>query len=209
MKKDRVLVPKDSLTRCGWCGSYYSPDWIQIIPSGPKYCSHECLAASRIRVLENDLIQSKASLWFFASLFVIFTLLLVSFPQALEVWLTGILASLLCFCMGFGLAKSNREARKYLYRKDMYCESYPILIECGFCSHLNPPDALDCQHCDASLRDSQSVEGQIPDWFGSEELKTQKKCPHCDAVYVYDFTEDKKTLLCQNCGKQFPISDET
>jgi hypothetical protein len=130
-------------------------------------------------------------------------------PQAALVWISCILLSLACSCISYGYSKRNQEARKYLYRKDMYRESYPFLIECGFCSHLNPPDALDCQHCDASLRDSQSVEGQIPEWFGLSIPKSQRECPHCGAVYVYELTAEKEMFLCQNCGKQFPHSTKS
>jgi hypothetical protein len=156
------------------------------------------------------MLESKESLCFIVSLCFVFFLLLVYFPEASRVWVLGIGSTLLCICMRYSLVQNKAYARKYLYRKDMYRESYPFLEECGFCSHLNPPDALDCQHCDASLRDSRSVEGQIPEWFSfvSKETKTHRKCPHCDAVYAYDLTEQKETLLCQNCSKQFPVSEE-
>jgi hypothetical protein len=109
------------------------------------------------------MLESKESLFLIVSLFIVFFLLLFRIPEAIQVWLTGILCTLLCFFMRFSLVQNKAYAREYLYRKDMYRESYPFLEECGFCSHLNPPDALDCQYCDASLADSRTVEGQIPE----------------------------------------------
>jgi len=208
MKEDRVQFRRGSFTRCGWCGSYYSPEWVRILPGKP-YCSYECFAASQIGDSKGEITQTNAGICCSASFIVIFSIFLIFMTQTALVWISCILLSLACSCISYGYSKRNQEARKYLYRKDMYRESYPFLIECGFCSHLNPPDALDCQHCDASLRDSQSVEGQIPEWFGLSIPKSQRECPHCGAVYVYELTAEKEMFLCQNCGKQFPHSTKS
>lgn len=206
MKKDRVQFPIGTFTRCGWCGSYYSPAWIRIAPGSPAYCSLECSDASKIGDHEGEITTTKAGICCSASFIVIFSLLLIFAPQADLLWICGMFTALGWTGLRYAVLRRNQEARKYLYRKDMYRESYPFLIECGFCSHMNPPDALDCQHCDASLRDSQPGEGQIPEWFGPRIPKGRRKCPHCGAVYVYELTAEKKMLLCHNCGKQFPSS---
>ncbi len=49
----------------------------------------------------------------------------------------------------------------------------------------------------------------IPEWFGPSIPKSQRECPHCGAVYVYELTAEKEMFLCQNCGKQFPHSTES
>jgi DNA-directed RNA polymerase subunit RPC12/RpoP len=142
---------------------------------------------------------------------VFFGALLFSYPTAAPIWIAGVIFSVFCFCLGMGSSRMNKEALKYQYRKDMYRDSYQVLIECEFCSHLNPPDTLDCQHCDGPLSNSQTVQGEIPDWLKPETVRIQNryKCTHCDAVYGYDSIKEDGSVICQNCRRSFlPESDE-
>lgn len=211
MEKDKVIVEKDSIPHCGWCGTWYSPDWIQLVPDGPRFCTNECMAASRVGMFQNDLIQSRGFLYCTFILAIICGTLLVAYPAAAPIWFGMLFVSICCFCTGAGISKTNKAAREYLYRKDMYRESHQVLLECVFCSHLNPPNILDCQHCDGSLRDSRTTQGEIPEWLMTEAILSQnrEKCPHCDAVYGYDNTLEDGTVICQNCRQPFSVSTKS
>ncbi|MFW9817232.1 MAG: hypothetical protein ACFFEW_14985, partial [Candidatus Thorarchaeota archaeon] len=213
MEKDKVVVEKDSITRCGWCGTFYSPQWLQ--PGfGPKYCSIECMNAARSSKSETEIFLAKGFIILsFASMLFCATLLLIApahfSPLYFEILAYGLISSVCCLCGGVGTRISNKMSQQYLYRKDMYRDSHHVLIECEFCSHLNPPDVLDCQHCDASLRDATLVQGEIPEWFRQDETlsRNRKKCTHCGAIYRYDRPREDGTVVCQNCGKPFRISN--
>ena len=201
------------MPRCAWCGTFYSPEWFSAY--GKLYCTSECWSAAYVNSRQT-LDPEKV---------VFFTLVIsVSFIVVNPLFcLLGLF--FLSLLLG-ALWIDNRRFesyRRYLYRKDLYRDTYPELAVCEYCSHLNPPDVLSCQFCDASLKDSEMVEGEIPEWFKStsstESASTApewvnpkpntgpksilRKCEHCGAVYSYAQKADDGLYICQNCGRPF------
>jgi hypothetical protein len=197
VEKDKVILEKGSMPRCAWCGTFYSPAWVSAY--GELYCTTDCWSAAYV----NSRKPLNAKTVVFITL-VISLCLIVANPLY---WWFGVFF----LVMSIGWTRSdNRKLkgyREYLYRKDLYSDTYPKLLVCDYCSHLNLPDVLNCQFCDASLRDSQMVEGEIPEWFISkpktETASIPRRCEHCGAVYVYEQSTDDGYYICQNCARRF------
>jgi hypothetical protein len=207
LEDDKVITKKDSIVRCGWCGTYYLPEEMQPMPDGSRFCSIECMRASMSVRFKSDLIQSNVTIFCSGSIMILSILLIAAIPSAIPIWFAGLYFSFCCLFIATGMRRLNKEAREYYYRKDMHRDSFEVLLECDFCSHLNPPNALDCQHCDGSLKGSLKVEGEVPAWLKTEVLQSQnqKKCTHCGAIYGYVAPAEDGTLTCHNCGKKFPF----
>ena len=215
LENDKVITKKESIIRCDWCGTYYSPSWVQPHPpDGRKFCSDECMSGSIAGTLDSEVIHSDAALIFCGILLTLICIAIIiiagnaGIAIDIEPLFYLLILSLSCIFSGIGKRRSIKEGQKYLYRKDMYRDSYEILLECEFCSHLNPPDVLDCQHCNGSLRDARKKEGEIPEWLKEDITvrQSRRKCIHCEAVYTYRKFNEDGTVTCQNCGKQFPFS---
>ncbi len=204
MGKDKILVSKDSLPRCGWCGTYYSPEWKQML--GEKYCSNECFAASTVETTDEIclILARSRVVRYLTGGFSILSLILL-FISRHPFWAFALFFGSMFFCCGVCSSTEEEAARKNVDRKDMYRDSQPMELECSFCSHINPPEVLDCGHCGASLKDSRSVSVTIPEWFqsGSDTPRGVCKCPHCSASYLYKLPEGEGVVNCHNCGKSF------
>ncbi len=208
-ESDRIIVRKDKLARCGWCGSPESNKWI---PSedGRLFCTEECMTAATMgRKKQSSVFYiCCGSCLLFGPLF----FLLASGgafigPGIMEFLFYGI--SLLA--IGIGIYFSANEGKKYQDRKDKY-RGIPPLV-CDYCMHPNTPSATRCMNCDAPLSRAPFADDAFPPWIHKHAKISGVKCPNCGAIYSYlpSMISDDNDVNCQNCNRQFhlPVKNQS
>jgi DNA-directed RNA polymerase subunit RPC12/RpoP len=202
-ESDRVVVRKDKLARCKWCGSPESNNWVTS-QQGDIYCTAECMEAATM-----ERKKAIATAYIICSLAVI--VLPFLFVGSIGLPVLGPFVELMfyAFCMvicGIALYFTANEGKKYQDRKGKYSGTPPI--ECEYCKHPNPPSATRCLNCDASLAEAPFVSEAIPPWISKQKKVKGVKCPMCGAIYSYspEQISDDGIVLCQNCNRQFTIT---
>ncbi len=199
---DRVVVRKDKLARCMWCGSLESNNWITS-EQGDIYCSPECMAAASVG-------RKKAG----ALLYIVCALAMMLFPLLLIISNGGfgigpllqlaIIGFFMVICGLIGYLEAI-QGKKYQDRKGKYSGIPPL--ECEYCRYQNPPSATRCLNCDAPLSDAGFAEDALPPWISKQRAVKGVKCPVCGAIYSYspEQISDDGTVHCQNCNRQFSV----
>jgi hypothetical protein len=199
---DRIIVAKDNLARCQWCGTPESPHWINS-EKGNIYCTHECLLAA-----ESSSNRGRGFVIFSCGLilclpFILFLLLPPYFPgSSPELLIYG----LIFVIGGAATLVQGREGSKYKDRKDKYRGVSPVI--CQYCSHQNSPNLVRCQNCSAPLTGAPFSRETIPPWIKKRGPSGVFKCPHCSAIYSYRLApiSQEGLVSCQNCTKPFRSS---
>jgi len=204
MEKDKVIVDRTTIPRCKWCGTFYSPHWLHERIGNTVYCSKECYLAATWNPQFEGLLTREIFILQWITL-IVWIAIMALLPFDLRIWFLGLLVILLILISSYDRKNRDKLGLKYQSRKDMYRHTNVTQLECPFCSHMNLPDILDCQHCGASLKDAKFIEGDVPTWFQEDARHHLSMCPHCGASYVYRDTEGRGTVNCQNCLKPFSI----
>lgn len=204
---DRIVVSKDKLARCQWCGSPQSNEWVYS-EKGGIFCSFECETAAGAK-----------NAWL-SSIAMLLCSLLIIIPYTV-IWALGYFRlgwggfelffwAIALFIVSLGGFAYSFEGKKYQDRKGKYGGTAPI--ECEYCRHSNPPSATRCLNCDATLTRAPFTSDTIPPWISKQKKITGVKCPICNAVYSYlpAMISDEGEVNCQNCNRQFtaPIPSE-
>ncbi|MFW9767712.1 MAG: hypothetical protein ACFFF9_04110 [Candidatus Thorarchaeota archaeon] len=197
---DRIIVAKDNLARCQWCGTPESPYWT-ISRDEQLFCSRECeLAASATTKRIGGCVST-----FCGSLFLIPLLyFMFVFPSNfLGATMVFLLLGVPFLAIGIYEYTEGTEGLKYKDREDRYRGVSPIV--CTYCSHQNPPNVMACQNCGSTLAEAPFVKDSTPPWFIQGKSRGVYRCPHCKAVYSYRQAPISKDgeVTCQNCLKPF------
>jgi len=203
-ESERIIVRKDKLARCNWCGSPESNKWI---PSeeGRLFCTEECMTAATM-----DRKKQSAAFNLFCGVILIFgpIIFLMGFGFSLaaisgmfELFFYGICL----ICVGVGIYLSANEGEKYIDRKDRYTGVPPLV--CEYCNHPNPPRVTRCLNCDATLSQAPFADDALPPWIHKHAKISGVKCPYCSAIYSYlpAMISDDYDVHCQNCTRQFHL----
>ncbi|MGY5858625.1 MAG: hypothetical protein RTU63_04595 [Candidatus Thorarchaeota archaeon] len=202
--RDRIIVSKDKLAHCMWCGSPQSNEWV-LTATGEIFCTNECaLAANAGKLWDQSIAVVKCSM-----------VLLITCAVAVVfgfVWI-GLLIPLLILllCSSFIGFTQSYAGKEYQDRKGKYAGFPPL--ECEYCSHPNPPSVPRCLNCDATLANASFRPTSVPPWIIEERKRNLGViCPLCNAVYSYlpAMISDEGQVNCQNCNRQFsvPIASE-
>ncbi|TET11147.1 MAG: hypothetical protein E3J86_03670 [Candidatus Thorarchaeota archaeon] len=199
---DRIVVAKDNLARCQWCGTPESPHWINS-EKGKIYCTHECKLAA-----ESSSNRGKGFVSICCGLILCFPFLLFLLypPYFIGAGLELVIYGPILVMIGAFAIAQGREGSKYKDRKDKYRGVSPVI--CQYCSHQNSPNFVRCQNCSAPLTGASFSRETIPPWLKKRSPRGVSKCPHCSALYSYRqslVTEDGM-VTCQNCMKPFRTS---
>ncbi|TFG32934.1 hypothetical protein EU528_01900 [Candidatus Thorarchaeota archaeon] len=202
-EQDRIVVRKDTIARCAWCGSPESNKWIST-PDDDIYCTIECMEAATMG-------KRKLAAGAYICCAVAMMLLPVIGLATSNYFLVAagmqfLMAAFAMFICGFVMYFSANEGKKYQERKGKYRGISPI--ECEYCMHSNPPSATRCLNCDATLTRAPFVSEAIPPWFHKYKKIKGIRCPHCNAVYSYIGSQisDEGYAACQNCNKQIFVA---
>jgi hypothetical protein len=196
-KSDKLFVRADYITRCRWCGTPYSPDWVAT-QSGRIYCSIECQSA------ETSGCGKVGGLCFIVLglimiMISIFTgLLNPGVPNAavFEIVTYGVLLIVSGFCF-FALAF---EGATHKDRKDKYKDTQ--LLVCAYCNHIITPGIMVCDNCGASLADADFTSDPWPEWFVPPMPKVKfGPCRNCGKSFVYPVLSADGKDRCPRCGK--------
>jgi predicted Zn finger-like uncharacterized protein len=205
---DRLLVKKDNLARCAWCGTPESPKWVTT-QKGEMFCSSECqLAKHSSRAIDGGFITACCG----GIIMLIPIIAILRFPVpygqpissnqfgTAAIW---IVSGLLFFITGVGGMIAGAEGKKYRNRKDKYRDV--TLLQCEYCTQTNPPNVVRCQYCGASLTKAPFRYETTPPWIRNEMHLGRFRCPHCSSTYSYNVSkiENDGSIKCQNCGKPF------
>lgn len=204
---DRLLLKKDNLARCAWCGTPESPQWVNS-PKGEMFCSSECESAKySSRSFDGGFLT--AILGCIIILIPIISILRFPVPPgpnsssafgSVVVW---IISGFLFLMTGIGGIIRGYEGQKYRDRKDKYRDV--TLLQCEYCTQTNPPNVLRCQYCGASLTKAPFRYETTPPWVRKQTPLGRFRCPYCKATYSYDASKLVKddTVKCQNCNRPF------
>ncbi|MFW9961153.1 MAG: MJ0042-type zinc finger domain-containing protein [Candidatus Thorarchaeota archaeon] len=205
---DRLLVNKQNLARCAWCGTPESPKWMTS-EKGEIFCSSECeLAKHSSRSFNGGFLLAVSS----CIIILIPIIAMLRFPvpsgQIIPSSQFGsvagwILSGFLLLITGIGAMIRGYEGQKYRDRKDKYRNV--TLLECEYCAQTNPPNVVRCQYCGASLTKAPFKYETTPPWIRQEMYLGRFRCPHCSSTYSYNVSKIEKdgSIKCQNCGKPF------
>ena len=197
---DRIVVRKDTIARCTWCGSPESNKWIST-PDEGIYCTTECLEAA---TMGKRKIAAEVSICCGVAPILIFAIAIVTSNYTLAAGASALFtvgfATLIC---GLVLYFGANEGKKYQNRKGKYSGISPI--ECEYCMHSNPPSATRCLNCDATLSRAPFLSDAVPPWIHKYKKTKGMRCPHCNAIYSYTGSQisDDGYAACQNCNQQF------
>ncbi len=201
-ESDRLLVKKENLARCAWCGTPESPKWVTT-EKGEMFCSSECMAARySLRSIDVGFLSACCG-----GLLMLGTIIsLILFPQASGQFVGALewnIMSFLLFISGIGMMIAGAEGKKYHNRKDKYRDV--TLLQCEYCTQVNPPNIVRCQYCGASLTKAPFRYETTPPWIRKEMYLGRFKCPRCSSTYSYNVSkiENNGSIKCQNCGKPF------
>ncbi|MHA1634821.1 MAG: hypothetical protein ACTSW8_05785 [Candidatus Thorarchaeota archaeon] len=200
---DRIVVRKEKLVRCLWCGSPQSNDWV-VSEKGEIFCTRECKLAANVRkTWQTSIAMLSCSVMIIIP--ITFILVFINIRIAPMAFPILLYAFLMLFASIAGFVYSY-EGRKYQDRKGKYPGTPPI--ECEYCRHSNPPSVTRCLNCDATLTRAPFVSEEIPPWIHKQKRVSGVKCPHCNAVYAYlpSMISDEGNVACQNCNQQFSVS---
>ena len=142
---EKIIVRKDTIVRCGWCGTPESTEWLAA-ESGEKYCSPGCLAAAtESRTYKSGIVSISCSL------IIIIPLIVLSFvyPNGTfsSVSMSVVIYAFILLLMGLGALMVSRDSRKYCFRKGMYGNISTSAFECQYCDYLNPPNVSQSAKC--------------------------------------------------------------
>ncbi|RDE14582.1 MAG: hypothetical protein C4K48_05920 [Candidatus Thorarchaeota archaeon] len=201
---DRILVKKDNLARCAWCGTPESDEWITT-ERNEIFCSSECQAA----MYSVGAVGSTGAGFACSCLGGIMLLALVFSASlnpgmssmrnvAADLLVIGILFLLTGGLIMFG----GNEGKNYQDRKDKY-RNVSLLV-CEYCTQTNPPSVTRCTYCGASLTRAMFSYETTPPWIQKRRVN-RFRCPRCKAVYSYDPSSLQRdgTVKCQNCDMPF------
>jgi hypothetical protein len=205
---DRLLVKKDNLARCAWCGTPESPKWVTN-EKGEMFCSSECQSAKHsTRAMDVGILV--ACCGGIIVLIPIITFLVFPDPfgrpissgefSSIGGW---IITGIFLFISGVGGMVAGYEGKKYRDRKDKYRDV--TLLQCEYCAQTNPPNVVRCKYCGASLTKAPFKFETTPPWIRQQMHLGRFKCPFCGSIYSYNFSSlvNNSTVKCQNCGKPF------
>lgn len=183
-KSDRLLVRSDYLTRCGWCGTPYSPDWVGT-QTGRLFCSSECQSAA----------NAGKQQWAGGFAIGIGAVMLIIPEPAV------ILGGLWFLLMGFCVLAQGIEGRSYRDRKDKYRNTQ--LLVCEYCNHINTPDVVVCDNCGASLIGSDFALDPWPEWFvpPPKLRRVRGPCRNCGEPFEYPILSADGKHRCPRCAK--------
>lgn len=207
-KSDRIIVAKDNLARCQWCGTPESPFW-KITQTEKIFCTHECMLASQAT---NRRLGGIVTI-FCGLIFVVpYIYLIIRFPSYRVEFggaITLVGFSMIFLLCGLFTYSEGKEGQKYKERKDKYRGVSPVV--CSYCSHQNSPYIQACQNCGATLADGQFARESTPPWFKQGAASGVYKCPHCRAIYSYRQApiSNEGYVTCQNCVRPFLPSTES
>ena len=195
---DRIIVRKDDLARCRWCGTPESPFWT-ITRDEQIFCSHECeLAASSTSKRLGGI-----GMLCCGSLFLIpLVYFMIFFPiDSLDPMIFIVCFVLPILSCGIFQYLEGTEGLKYKDREGRYRGVSPIV--CTYCSHQNPPNVMACQNCGAQLTKAPFAEDSIPPWLRTTSGVV--KCSYCAAFQSYRQVQGLPECLvfCQNCNRLF------
>jgi len=201
-ESERILVRKDTIARCSWCGSPESNKWV----SGQNdeiYCTPECWQAASMgkrKIAAGARICLALAMILFPTIAILTSNLSLA-AAGMQFGLTGFLILLLGLAMYLGA----NEGKKYQDRKGKYSGISPI--ECEYCMHSNPPRATRCLNCDAPLTGAPFLSEAIPPWISKQSKVKGVRCPFCNAIYSYlpSVISDDGQVNCQNCTRQFLV----
>jgi len=199
---DRLLVMKDNLARCAWCGTPESPKWLTS-EKNEIFCSSECQAAKYAYKAINGGFLS-AFCGAIIILIPIIAFLRYPIPSGQAGSIGGwIITGFLLFIAGVGAMLGGHEGKNYQNRKNKYRDV--TLLQCEYCTQTNPPNVMRCQYCGASLTKAPFKYETTPPWIRKQMYLGRFKCPHCSATYSYDVAklENDGRIKCQNCLKPF------
>jgi len=200
---DRIVVSKDRLARCTWCGTLESNGWV-FSEKGKIYCTTECMLADNVGRTRISAIATLACSIVILLPYLIF-FALGSPGIGMEPTWEFIIFGIMFFILGIGGVLTMNEGKKYQDRKGKYNGTPPL--ECEYCNHPNPPSATRCLNCDAALSRAPFVSESIPPWIYKQKRVKGVKCPHCHAIYSYlpSMISDDRQVVCQNCNRQFSL----
>jgi predicted Zn finger-like uncharacterized protein len=205
-ESDRLLVRKENLARCAWCGTPESPKWVTT-QRNEIFCSPECQAAkySSRRFNFGFLSACCGGIAFFYPI-----IMTLRFQQAFylpEAAGDLFVLAFAFFILGICMMITGSLGSKYLDRKDKYRDV--TLLQCEYCMQANPPSFTRCRYCGAPLTRAPFTYETMPPWI-REQLIDQRPlgrfiCPHCNAIYSYDASkvESDGRIRCQNCLRPF------
>jgi predicted Zn finger-like uncharacterized protein len=213
-ESDRLLVAKNNIARCAWCGTPESLKWVTT-QRNEIFCSPECRAARySARSIIGGVVFS------FIGLLIAVMPLLAPVSDSIPEYQLGLIYEFLFSGVLLGLGviwmmAAGGLARKYLARRGQYNDI--ALLECEYCLQANPPSNTRCQYCGAPLTRAPFSYETMPPWIRSQMMNQEHlarfRCPKCNAVYSYDVSkvESDGRIRCQNCFNPFmppyPIPD--
>lgn len=183
-ESDMLFVRSEYLTRCEWCGTPYSLEWVGM-QSGRMFCSSECHSAANAEGAQ------------MLGVFVIVGGVLVSLVYIPFLTFYGLMFVLL----GIGFLVKAREGRSYADRKDKYRNTQ--LLVCEYCNHVNIPGVVECENCGASLVGSEFASDPWPEWFALPPKLRKKpgRCRNCGESYEYPILSADGKHRCPRCAK--------
>ncbi len=193
-RSEKLLVRADYITRCAWCGTPYSLNWVAT-ESGRIYCSIECQSAEQSgsgRWVGLCSIALGLILIIWVSVFSFFNPSIFS-SSLFEGMFYGVVFLLLGFCT-FSIAT---EGSNYKDRKDKYRNTQ--LLICEYCNHIPAPGVTVCDNCGASLADADFSSDSWPEWFVLP--KKIGPCTNCGKSFVYPVLSADGNNRCPRCGK--------
>ncbi|MFW9975445.1 MAG: hypothetical protein ACFFDQ_09290 [Candidatus Thorarchaeota archaeon] len=196
-KSRKILVESEYITRCNWCGTPYSPDWVST-QQGKIYCSIECQSTDQkegriaVGVCFSVLGVVLLSISFYVGVVNPYT----STRYVIEFFMYGVLTLISGFCLS-ALAMAGQS---YEDRKDKYRDSQ--LLVCEYCNHICTPGVVDCDNCGASLVDAQYAGDSWPEWFVPPKPKRKfGPCRYCGKSFNYPVSSADGNDRCPKCGK--------
>ncbi|MFX1560421.1 MAG: hypothetical protein ACFFBL_07520 [Promethearchaeota archaeon] len=195
-KSDKLFVRSDYITRCRWCGTPYSPEWVST-QSGRIYCSTECQSAEQ---------SGCGKVGGSCSIVIGLIIVMMAFISALLN--PGVLNSVafavftyagFFILSGFCILAQAIEGSTYKDRKDRYRDSQ--LMVCEYCNHIPPPGTVVCDNCGASLADADFSSDPWPEWFvPPKPTKIFGPCRNCGRSFVYPVLSADGRDRCPKCG---------
>lgn len=202
---DRILVKKDNLARCAWCGTPESDEWITT-QRNEIFCSSECQSAKYAYIPDN---RDRLITYLFASLGVgtllapiLYNYLNPSFYGDPKIIADMFAFGIMCLIVSAAPMLCIGEGAAYQDRKDKYRDI--SLLVCEYCTQTNPPNVTRCRYCGASLTKAPFSYVTTPPWIQKKRLN-RLRCPRCASVYSYNSSSLRSdgTVKCQNCNEPF------
>jgi uncharacterized paraquat-inducible protein A len=198
---DRLLLRSEYVTRCAWCGTPHSPQWVGKQYGGEVFCSSECQLAAASG-------DDRA----LGAIILVICTVLVLLPLSGVLSISGIMApsatlslvlGMMLLPAGICLFTKGMLGQKYVDRKNLYRNTQLLL--CEYCNHINEPGVSACTNCGATLVDAQFVTDPWPKWFDPPPRVREKKrfgpCEHCGASFAFPVLSADGQDRCPRCGK--------